>query len=178
TRSPPPRRGQKGRSRSARTAAPARGALRAPPSRTTIPGRSPPLFTMKAPDRSLASVPSPRPGLRRRPAGHRRVARGQRRRGCRRGGLGSDRVLGDGDFVRPGQGRAPGERDQEARAGGEEGERAGKHGATLAQLFAAQESLLPRSVMDPSLRSAFNAAYTPDFYPAYLARLERRVGCK
>jgi hypothetical protein len=31
--------------------------------------------------------------------------------------------------------------------------------------------------MEPSLRRAFNAAYTPDFYPAYLARLEQRVGC-
>src|SRR5579871_3887750 len=32
--------------------------------------------------------------------------------------------------------------------------------------------------MDPSLRSAFNAAYTEGFYPAYLARLEARLGCK
>lgn len=31
--------------------------------------------------------------------------------------------------------------------------------------------------MEPSLRRAFNAAYTPDFYPTYLARLEQRVGC-
>lgn len=32
--------------------------------------------------------------------------------------------------------------------------------------------------MEPSLRRAFNAAFTPDFYAAYLARLEQRVGCK
>ncbi len=32
--------------------------------------------------------------------------------------------------------------------------------------------------MDPALRSAFNAAYTPAFYPSYLARLERTLGCK
>jgi hypothetical protein len=32
--------------------------------------------------------------------------------------------------------------------------------------------------MDPSLRRAFNAAYTPDFYPSYLGRLEQRLGCK
>ena len=32
--------------------------------------------------------------------------------------------------------------------------------------------------MEPSLRSAFNRAWTPDFYPAYLARLEARLGCK
>lgn len=32
--------------------------------------------------------------------------------------------------------------------------------------------------MDPAARSAFNAAYTPDFYPAYLRRLEERVGGK
>ncbi len=31
--------------------------------------------------------------------------------------------------------------------------------------------------MEPSLRSAFNAAYTPAFYPAYLARLEAKLGC-
>jgi hypothetical protein len=31
--------------------------------------------------------------------------------------------------------------------------------------------------MDPALRSAFNAAYTPSFYPSYLARLERTLGC-
>jgi hypothetical protein len=32
--------------------------------------------------------------------------------------------------------------------------------------------------MDPSLRKAFNAAYTSDFYPSYLGRLEGRLGCK
>jgi hypothetical protein len=32
--------------------------------------------------------------------------------------------------------------------------------------------------MDPALRSAFNAAYTPEFYPSYLGRLERKLGCK
>jgi hypothetical protein len=32
--------------------------------------------------------------------------------------------------------------------------------------------------MDRALRSAFNAAYTPDFYPSYLGRLEARLGCK
>jgi hypothetical protein len=32
--------------------------------------------------------------------------------------------------------------------------------------------------MDPALRSAFNAAYTEGFYPAYLHRLESRLGCK
>lgn len=32
--------------------------------------------------------------------------------------------------------------------------------------------------MDPAARSAFNAAYTLDFYPAYLRRLEERVGGK
>jgi hypothetical protein len=31
--------------------------------------------------------------------------------------------------------------------------------------------------MDPALRRAFNAAYTEDFYRAYLSRLEARVGC-
>jgi hypothetical protein len=32
--------------------------------------------------------------------------------------------------------------------------------------------------MDSALRSAFNAAFTPDFYPSYLGRLEARLGCK
>jgi hypothetical protein len=32
--------------------------------------------------------------------------------------------------------------------------------------------------MDPALRSAFNRAYTPDFYTRYLARLEEKLGCK
>jgi hypothetical protein len=32
--------------------------------------------------------------------------------------------------------------------------------------------------MEPSLRRAFNAAFTPDFYAAYLSRFEQRVGCK
>jgi hypothetical protein len=32
--------------------------------------------------------------------------------------------------------------------------------------------------MDAALRTAFNAAYTPDFYPEYLGRLEARLGCK
>jgi hypothetical protein len=31
--------------------------------------------------------------------------------------------------------------------------------------------------MDHALRRAFNAAYTPDFYPSYLRRLEAKVGC-
>ena len=31
--------------------------------------------------------------------------------------------------------------------------------------------------MEPALRSAFNAAYTPEFYPSYLGRLEARLGC-
>jgi hypothetical protein len=31
--------------------------------------------------------------------------------------------------------------------------------------------------MEPSLRRAFNAAFTPAFYAAYLARFEQRVGC-
>jgi hypothetical protein len=31
--------------------------------------------------------------------------------------------------------------------------------------------------MDPALRSAFNAAYTPDFYRNYLGRLEAKLGC-
>jgi hypothetical protein len=32
--------------------------------------------------------------------------------------------------------------------------------------------------MDPTFRRAFNAAYTADFYPSYLGRLEARLGCK
>ena len=32
--------------------------------------------------------------------------------------------------------------------------------------------------MEPSLRRAFNAAYTPDFYRSYLGRLEAKLGCK
>jgi hypothetical protein len=31
--------------------------------------------------------------------------------------------------------------------------------------------------MEPTLRSAFNAAFDADFYPKYLARLEKRLGC-
>jgi hypothetical protein len=31
--------------------------------------------------------------------------------------------------------------------------------------------------MDPALRSAFNTAFMPSFYPSYLARLERTLGC-
>jgi hypothetical protein len=31
--------------------------------------------------------------------------------------------------------------------------------------------------MEASLRSAFNAAFTPEFYAKYMARLEQRVGC-
>src|SRR5689334_7781678 len=38
--------------------------------------------------------------------------------------------------------------------------------------------MLPKRAMDPSFRSAFNAAYTADFYPSYLGRLERHLGCR
>src|SRR5580704_4249271 len=38
--------------------------------------------------------------------------------------------------------------------------------------------MLPGAAMDPSFRSAFNAAYDADFYPRYLARFEAVVGCK
>ncbi len=37
--------------------------------------------------------------------------------------------------------------------------------------------MIPKGAMDPVLRSAFNAAYTPDFYARYLAQLEAKVGC-
>src|SRR5262249_16283393 len=36
--------------------------------------------------------------------------------------------------------------------------------------------VIPKGAMDPSLRRAFNAAYTPEFYPDYLGRLEKRIG--
>jgi len=32
--------------------------------------------------------------------------------------------------------------------------------------------------MEPTLRRAFNAAFTPEFYPSYLGALEARLGCK
>src|SRR5919202_809081 len=37
--------------------------------------------------------------------------------------------------------------------------------------------MLPNEVMDSSLRSAFNAAYSSDFYARYLARMEEKLGC-
>lgn len=32
--------------------------------------------------------------------------------------------------------------------------------------------------MDPALRSAFNAAFTPDFYSGFMGRFEAKLGCK